>query len=256
MATTLPGVLIGGLVTFFDTLGIGNFATTTAIVRRFKMLDDTLLPGTLNVGHCLPTIAQAIIFTQIVAVDRLTLVSMVAAAVIGGWGGAGVVARMPRRGIQFGMGIALAIFAIVMILTAADLMPGGGESFALRGGALVIAILGNLMLGALMTLGIGLYAPCMVMVYLLGMHPTAAFPIMMGSCAVLMPVASWRFIRAGRYDRNLSLGFTLGGIPAVIVAAKLFSTLSLDGVRIVVIVVVVWAAVDLLRSALTGARNS
>ena len=58
-----------------------------------------------------------------------------------------------------------------------------------------------------MTIGIGLYAPCMIMVSLLGMNPIAAFPIMMGSCAFLMPVASLRFIRFGAFsDALLHLG--------------------------------------------------
>lgn len=46
-----------------------------------------------------------------------------------------------------------------------------------------------------MTVGVGLYAPCMAMVYMLGMTPLAAFPIMMCSCAGLQPVASINFIR-------------------------------------------------------------
>lgn len=253
--TTWRAVAIGAVVNFFDTLGIGSFATTTAIVRRFRMLDDTLLPGTLNVGLALPTIAQAIIFIQLVPVSRATLVSMIAAAVLGAWGGAGIVARLPRRRMRLGMGVALACAAVLMSLTVAKLLPGGGESYALTGGALALGVAGNLLLGALMTLGIGLYAPCMILVYLLGMHPTAAFPIMMGSCAFLMPVAGWRFVRARRYDRGLSIGLSIGGIPAVIVAAKFFTSLPLDAVRIVVVVVVMFAAVDLIRAGLNDAPD-
>ncbi len=63
---------------------------------------------------------------------------------------------------------------------------------------LVLGLAGNFMLGALMTLGIGLYAPCMILVGLLGMNATAAFPIMMGSCAFLMPIASAKFVQKQR----------------------------------------------------------
>ena len=40
---------------------------------------------------------------------------------------------------------------------------------------MAIGLGGNFVLGALMMLGIGLYAPCMILVYLLGMNPLAAF---------------------------------------------------------------------------------
>jgi uncharacterized membrane protein YfcA len=95
-------VAVGFFTNFFDALGIGSFATTTAIFRWFKMVPDRIIPGTLNVGHTMPTVVQAFIFTQIIPVDVLTLISMIAASVLGAWLGAGVVARWPKRKIQIG----------------------------------------------------------------------------------------------------------------------------------------------------------
>ena len=83
------------------------------------------------------------------------------------------------------------------------------------------------MLGALMTLGIGMYGPCMILISLLGMNPKAAFPIMMGSCAFLMPVGSARFIREKRYNLKSALGLTIGGIPGVLIAAYIVREMSL-----------------------------
>src|SRR6187549_3077322 len=79
------GLEIGtGFVTnFFDTLGIGSFAPTTSVFKFFKLVPDRLIPGTLNVGHTLPTIAQAFIFTVAIDVDPWTLILMIAAAVAG-----------------------------------------------------------------------------------------------------------------------------------------------------------------------------
>ncbi len=119
----------------------------------------------------------------------------------------------------------------------------------LTGGKLVASIGINFALGALMTLGIGLYAPCMIMVSLLGMNPTAAFPIMMGSCAFLMPIAGYQFIRKERYDVRVSLGLAIGGIPGVLIAALIVGSLPLNWVRWLVVVVVVYAAISLLRSS-------
>jgi uncharacterized membrane protein YfcA len=239
----------GFVANFFDTLGIGSFATTTAIVRQFRLLRDERLPGTLNAGHALPTIVQAFIFTQAVEVDPKTLLLMIVAAVLGAWLGAGVVAGLPRRAIQLGMGVALLAAATLIVLTLADVLPGGGTALQLTGGRLVAGLVGNFLLGALMTLGIGLYGPCMVLVSLLGMNPTAAFPIMMGSCAFLMPVASARFIRERAFDPRAAVSFVLGGVPAVLIAAFIVKSLPLTAVRWLVVAVVVYTAVGLLLAA-------
>lgn len=241
---------IGAVVNFFDTLGIGSFATTTSFFKLWKLVDDRVIPGTLNVGHTLPTIAEAFIYIAILEVDPVTLVLMIAAAVAGAWLGAGVVAAWPRRRIQVGMGMCLLAAAGLMLMSQLGLAPGGGEATALVGPRLGIGLAGSFVLGALMTLGIGLYAPCLILVSLLGMAPTAAFPIMMGACAFLMPVASARFIRARSWDPRASLGLSLGGVPAVFVAAFIVKSLPLAAVRWLVVVVVVYTAVALLRSAL------
>jgi uncharacterized membrane protein YfcA len=246
-----PAFLGVGFVTnFFDTLGIGSFATTTTIYRQFKLLRDELLPGTLNVGHTLPVIAQAYIYTRIVPVESTTLVAMIAAAVVGSYLGAGVVTRWSRRNIQIGMGSALLGAATLMLLAQLKLLPGGGELIGVEGTRLVIAVAGNFILGALMSVGIGLYAPCLILVSLLGMSPTAAFPIMMGSCAFLMPVSSTKFASAGKYDPRAALGLLFGGIPAVLIAAFLVKSLPLNVVRWLVIVVVIYTAVNMLRAAM------
>ena len=244
-----PRLATGFVANFFDTLGIGSFATSTSIFRHWKMVRDERIPGTLNVGNTLPTILQAFIYTKIVPVDARTLILMIAAAVAGAWFGAGVVAKWPRRRVQIGMGVALLAAAAIMLAAQLHFIPAGGDLLRLDGTRLVVGLVGNLVLGMLMTIGIGLYAPCMILVTLLGMNPTAAFPIMMGSCAFLMPIASARFIRAEGYDPRASLGLLLGGIPAVLVAAFIVKSLPLDAVRWLVVIVVVYTAYGLLRGA-------
>jgi uncharacterized membrane protein YfcA len=240
---------IGFLTDFLDTLGIGSFATTTTLFRLKKLVSDEHIPGTLNVGHALPTVVQALIYITIVEVDFTTLSLLIIAAIGGSWIGAEIVAGFNRTAIQRGMGIALLVAAVLMLMTALNQFPGGGEAFSLSGGKLVAAVAINFALGALMTLGIGLYAPCMIMVSLLGMNPTAAFPIMMGSCAFLMPIAGYQFIRRGKYDLRAAMGLAIGGIPAVLIAGLIVKSLSLVYVRWLVVVVVIYAATSLLRSS-------
>lgn len=242
-------VAIGFVTAFFDTLGIGSFATTTAVFKLRAMVPVNLIPGTLNVGHVLSTIAQAFIYTQLVPVDPVTLALMIAAAVAGAWLGARVVVRWPRRKIQIGMGVALLGAAALMLMTALNVLPAGGDTQALTGVKLGVGLAGNFVLGALMMLGIGLYAPCMILVYLLGMNPAAAFPIMMGSCAFLMPISSVRFVRTRTYDVRATLGLALGGLPGVLVAAYVFQSMSLDAVRWLVVLVVIYTSLNMLMTA-------
>lgn len=242
-------ILLGAVTNFFDALGIGSFATTTAVFRLKKMVPDRIIPGTLNAGHTLPTVVQAFAFTSVIPVDVLTLFSMIAAAVLGAWLGAGVVAGWPKRKIQIGMGVALLAAATFMLMTQMKLFPEGSNEIGVRGVKLALAVVGNFALGALMTLGIGLYAPCMVLVSLLGMSERTAFPIMMGSCAFLMPVGSLRFIREKSYSLRNALGLTIGGVFGVILAVRFFSTLDIRTVRWLVIVVVIYTAITMLLSA-------
>ncbi len=246
---------IGFVTNFFDTLGIGSFAPTTSIFKLRRLVPDELIPGTLNVGHALPTIAQAFIYITIVEVEITTLVLMIAASVVGAFLGAGVVAAWPRHKIQVGMGLALLAAAIFFTMSNLGLFPTGGDTLGLTGARLGLGVAGNFLLGALMTLGIGLYAPCMILVALLGMNPTAAYPIMMGSCAFLMPVGSMRFIKKGSYSFGPALALSLGGIPGTLIAARLVTQLPIVAVRWLVVVVVIYASTAMLRSALSGKRE-
>lgn len=242
--------VIGFVGNFFDTLGIGSFATETAMFKFMKQSEDRLIPGTLNVANAIPTITQAIIFIQIVEVEPVTLVLMLLASGVGAVLGAGIVSKLPEKKIRLTMGIALLITAGFMVATKLQWIEGGGEAIGLEGNKLILAVVANFILGALMTAGIGLYAPCMALVFALGMSPKVAFPIMMGSCAFLMPMASLRFIREGAYNRRASLAIAITGVLAVLIAAFFVKSLPMDVLRWIVIAVIIYTASVMLRAAI------
>jgi uncharacterized membrane protein YfcA len=242
-------VFIGFITNFFDTLGIGSYATSTSLFRFFGVVPDEKIPGTLNVGHTLPTLLQALIYITIVEVEFITLIAIIGAAVLGAWLGAGVVAGLPRRQVQIGMGFALIGAATLMLLSLTGIGPAPGLALGVSGAKLALAVVISMFLGALMMLGIGYYAPCLIMISLLGMNPTAAFPIMMGACAFLMPVGSLQFIRKQSYDVRTAIGLMVGGPGAVLIAAFIVKSLPLDYVRWGVIVVVIYTAIGMLRTA-------
>jgi uncharacterized membrane protein YfcA len=240
---------IGFGVAFFDTLGIGSFAPTTAILKLRRLVPDEWIPGTLIVGLAAAAITEAVIFVTAIVVEPALLVAVVAAATAGAWLGAGVVARLPRRAIQITMGVALLIAGSVFAAVNLGALPGGGVAMGLAGWKFGLAVGVNFVLGALMSAGIGLYAPCMITLALLGMHPLAAFPIMMGCCALLQPVASLRFFQTGAFSWGTSFGLALGGVPGVLIAAYVVKSLPLIALRWLVIVVIAYAAIAMLRSA-------
>ncbi len=246
--TPMPALLGLGFVTdFLDTLGIGSFATTTAALVQGRMVDDADIPGTLNVGHAIPTMAEAIIYIILLGglIDVPTIASMVIAGGLGAWVGSGVVVHWPRQLIQRAMAIALLITAGFMAMRmVADLSLGTGTT-SLSGTALVIGVLASVVIGALTSLGIGNYAPTMALTFMLGMNAKAVFPIMAASAAVILPAAAIRFYRSGRFNRRVALGLTVGGLPGVFVAAFLVKELPLDVVKWVVIVVLLYTSVSL-----------
>lgn len=248
LRTNAFAVSVGAVTNFFDTLGIGSYATTTAALRFRQSIRDVDLPGTLNAGHCLPVIAQALIFIATVNVGVVTLFAMIAAAVAGAWVGASIVSGLPVRTVRFGMAAALLVAACLFAMINLEILPGGGTATALSGWRLALAVTANAVFGVLCTIGIGLYAPCLITLSLLGMNPLAAFPIMMGSGALLMPIAGGRFLATGKVDQKIALGLTLGGIPGVLVAAYLVKSMPLSLLRWLVIAVVVYTAMQLLKT--------
>jgi uncharacterized membrane protein YfcA len=244
------GLMGTGFVTsFFDTLGIGSFAPITAIFKFFRLVDDRLIPGTMNVGNTIPTVAQAFIFMTAVNVEPVTLVSMSAAAPLGALFGVGIVAKMSRRKIQVGLGFGLMAVALIIIAGFLKIMPVGGEAIGLTGWKLALAVTMCFIFGALQTIGIGFYAPCMAMVYALGMNPQTAFPIMMTATAMLMAAGGARFVKEKIYDQKAAVSLTVAGVVGVFLAAYAVRSLPLNVLKGVVCVVILYTSVWMFYSA-------
>ena len=253
-----PG-FIGFVANFADTLGIGSFAIVVAMSKALKLnIKDKHIPGMLNVSCTIPAVLEALIFITSVKVDPITLISLLIAAAAGSVIGAKIISKLDEAIVQVVMGIALFVTGIVMFcgLPWINLMPGGGTALGLTGVKLVIGIVGNFILGALMTAGIGLYAPCMAMLYLLGMSAKAAYPIMMGSCAMLLPFSGMEFIREGQYPRKSSLAITIGGIFGVLLAVLFVNSLSMDLLKVLVICVIFYTAATMLKTGVTKLKSN
>lgn len=249
-------VALGAVTNFFDTLGIGSFAPTTAWIKFRRLVPDSFIPIILNVGHAPPSIAQALIFITLVEVDPALLIGCILASVAGALIGAPVVQRMNVRTLQLFVSAALLIAAALFAAKNLGLLPPGGNALNLSTGLMVIAFAAHFVMGGLMTAGIGLFAPSLAVLSLMGLNPTAIFPIMMGSCAFLMPSSGFSFMKSDRIDFRVAIGMALGGIPAVLFAAYVVKSLPLDTLRWVVVAVVIYAALVMLRSALKPGKTA
>lgn len=236
--------IIGFLTNFFDTWGIGSFAPTQASFKFTKLSPDETVPGTLNVGDTLPVSVEALLFLGFSDIDPITLLLMLAAACIGAYIGAGIVSKWDIKTIRIVMAIFLVICAIVTVMRTMGVGPFGiaGEAVKLTGIKLVLGIVGNFFLGAFMMVGLGLYSPCIALVAMLGMNISTAFPIMMGSCAFLMNVSVFKFVKEGKYDRRATLMLMFPGALGAYAAYKIACFFSLTTLTYIVCVVMLITA--------------
>ena len=187
---------VGIIANFLDTLGCGSYAPSTFMYKLFNQIDDIDIPGTLNIGDTFPVIFEAFIFTTSVECDPLFLWVMFICAAVGSFGFASIVTKWPRNKIRIALGCAMLPLAVVMLCKNLGVGPFGlvGTAVGLTGWKLIVAAALNVLWGALMDIGFGLYAPCMATCLLLGVDAQTCFPVFMGSCACLMPACSIEFI--------------------------------------------------------------
>ena len=245
-----PGIIAN----FFDTLGIGSFAPTSTMFKVAKSCDDILVPGTLNVGDTVPVCVEAAAFFGIVDMDVLTLVTMIVASVLGSYLMAGVVSKFDRKHVRYALFVGLLLLSIVMFARWMGWGPFKleGTEMGLRGIKLIVAIVVNFILGGLMSIGVGLYAPCMALCVLLGLDAKCAFPAMMGSCAFLMAYGNGpKFIKEGRYDMNACWAMALGGgLIGVPIAAWIVGSMNVRTLTLMVVIVCFVTSLLYLKDAI------
>lgn len=246
------GMLIGFITDFGDTLGIGSFATTTAAFRATHYIDDDRqLPGTLNAMHAIPVMVEALFFITAVKVELSTLLPMTTAAVVGAYVGTHVTKNWHAPTVQRVMSAALFIAVVIMIVRMIT-NPGADNALTvhgLHGWWLVLGIVFNLGIGILMTMGLGNYAPELIFFSLMGVNPAIAFPVMMLDAALIMPTTAWNVIKMDRISWRGFAGVTIGGILGVIVAAKFFTSMDVQLLKLLIIVVSLWTAFGLFRDS-------
>lgn len=255
---SVEAVVLGAITNFFDTLGIGSFAPTMAWFKFRSLVQDRLIPPTMLVGHTPPAMAQGFIFLILlgVFVDPVLLVGCVIALLMGGLLGAPLVGKVRLWVVQLVVAVALLLAGALYAVNNLGMMPSGGTASSLPLELMIVAIIANFVFGLLLNFGVGNYAPTLVMFSLMGMDPKLCFPIMAAGAGLCGAGASIRHITIGQIDLKVAIGITLGGIPAVFVAAFIVQSMSLELLRWLVMVVVLYAAFVMLKAALGGRSES
>ena len=253
----LEAIGLGLVVNFFDTLGIGSFAPTTAWLKFRRLVPDRLIPPTMVTGLTPPAMAQSIIFLILlgVMVDPLLLFGCAMATLVGGIVGAPLVAKARVWIVQLTVAIGLALAATAYAMTNLHLFPGGGSATGLPIGLTMVSILASFGFGILANFGVGNYAPTLVMLSLMGMDPRLCFPIMAAGGSLMGAGASVRHIAIGQIDLRIVLGLAIGGIPAVLVAALIVKEMPIEILRWLVFVVVVYTSAVMFHAAAIGRRQ-
>lgn len=246
------GLTIVSIITeFFDMLGVGSYGPQTACYKKFKLVDDLMIPGTLNTCALTVTGVGTLLFINTIEMDIMTLIAMVIASCIGSFFGAKFVCKLNLTGIRYGMGIALVIVAIVITSGQLGLLPNeGGTAIGLYGWKLALACGICAVLGALMCLGIGCYAPMLAMICLMGVNPVIAYPVMYGTCMFLIPVAAFRFIKEGRYSKKQALICNTLGLIGTFSAYFLVTSVPIYWLKWLVVVVLIYTSYSMLRDAI------
>lgn len=246
-------VVLGAVTNFFDTLGIGSFAPTMAWFRFRGLVADRAIPPTMYIGHGLPAIAQSLLFLALLGaqVDPWLLAGCVVAMLAGVAAGVRLAERASLRAVRGGIAVALLIAGGFYAATNLSTLPSGGIATTLGPVMMAAAMLGYFVMGVLVNFGVGHYAPSLAMFGLMGMDPRLVFPIMATAGVLGMSGIGLRYLSDRSIDLRVVAGLTLGGVPAVFVAAFLVRSMPLVALRWLVVAVVLYAALTLFRAAMT-----
>ncbi|AQP54506.1 hypothetical protein CBF34_01520 [Vagococcus penaei] len=236
------------IIFFLSTFGISDFAIGTVLYPKMKWVSMKKLPGTLNTQCVIPVATMALSYISSIDVGVKTLVVCIVAQVIGAYIGPRFVVKLPERTIKLFVGFGLIVAAFLIFAGQVNWIPSNGTATELYGIKLVITALLLFAYGALNNIGIGSYALTMVTVYLMGMNPIAAFPIMMGACTFSIPVGSIQFVKFGEYSRKITLFTSTFGVLGVLVAVFLVKSLNTYMLKWLVIIVLLYSSYTMLIS--------
>lgn len=249
-------LFFSGIVAFiFDTIGVGSFAVSIALAKQFKTFEDHELPAVLNIIQVLPGAIEAVLFLKFVFVDTLTLIVLILGTCIGGVIGVYRVTMLNQQKIRLLMLVCFPCMMILLLCENYHWLPIGGEEVGLRGFPLLIGFIGLCFAGMLTAAGIGLFALTQVILFLLGMSPIVAFPIMTAAAALQQPISACLFLKRSKVPLIKCVWIMMGGILGVLCAMPFISLFTMHQLRNLLIMVLAYNAIKLYISYRSSIKN-
>lgn len=246
-ASTLALPFSSAIIFFLSTVGISDFAISTSLYPKLNWTSVKKLPGTLNTQCTIPVAVMALAYITSIEVSVTTLIVCIVSQMVGSYFGAKFAVKLPADKLKVSIGIGMIVAALIIFGGKFGLLPGGGDATELTGVKLVIAAIALAIFGALNNIGIGSYALTMITVYLLGLNPAVAFPIMMGAATFSVPVGSVQFVKSGEYSRKITLFTSTFGVLGVLCAVFVITSLDTMILQWFVAFILLYSAYGMLK---------
>lgn len=240
-----------GIIAFIaDGIGVGSFAVSIALCKSFQLISNDKLPGLINGAQVVPGAIEAIAFLFAIHVDPLTLTTLIAGTCLGGVIGPLLVSKLDTKRTELSMATAFVIMAILVLCSQMHWLPMGGTATILTQQQLIVGFIGTIICGALPAFGVGLFAAIEVLLFMLGLSPLAAFPIMTCAGAIQQPLTAITFTIKKRIPIKEALWLGTFGIIGVAIAVPMVTHLSIRLLRWLLFAILCYNATGMIRAYL------
>jgi uncharacterized membrane protein YfcA len=218
---------IGFISNLLDTVGIGSFAVIVAMRKMLGVMpDDVKLIGSMNIQAVITALAQMLIFLHYIKLDLTTMLVSIAMITLGGFLSGLIAVRINKAIVHNVMLIAFIVTGILLFLIQLDVLQFTSTSDAITGIRLGIFAIFMLIAGMLPAFGVGYYSLVKTSIFLFGVNPIIAFPIMAAASSYQMPVTAITFMSKNKFYTKSSILLAIFGLIGVFIAAPLISTVN------------------------------
>lgn len=237
---------ISFLLYFLAPFGISDYALSTAIYTKTGWVELKKLPGTLGLQTVAPLLVMSTAFLGTIAVEPLTLIPFFLFQAIGSYVGPYLTQRISVKALRYIISFGLFISGVFVLLGQLNMLDFSHTAMGLHGWRLLVCWIASFFLGVVKTLGIATYPLTMGLVFLLGLNPLAAYPMMTGASAIGIPIVCRQFIRLNAYDRPMAFSGQTAGLLGALAGVYCMRRVNVAFLQWVILLVIFYAALDLL----------
>ena len=250
-------LVMSGIIAFIaDTIGVGSFAVNVALAKSLGTFRDDELPAVNNGAQVIPGTIESLFFMQLVDVDLMTLVTLVAGTCLGGVIGGTVVSHLSKQAIRLSMMVCFLMIIGLLIGHQWHLLPMDGSVLELRSWTLVVGFVALAICGALTSVGIGLFAMVQGVLFLMGVSPLVAFPIMTTAGAMQQPLTTLVFLQQNKIPLKKTLILSVSGCIGVFITLPIFNYITVSWLHSLLLVILIYNFIAIGRTYMQTRTDS